>query len=210
MSPKTKSEMMDMFALITNQGLTPNQFYLLYFIKEGVSPVHVNIHQEVRAVIAKGFLKDLTNAEGNKYELTPEAHTLIDQVESFFRVNKKKTNNQVMGAGYAEKVQEYLQVFPKMLLPSGKAARSDKKNVETALRWFIENYEYSWETIIKAAQLYVGEFELKNYLYMQTSQYFIRKQNADKTWASELANMCARVESGDIQSKDNHFSEKVV
>lgn len=210
MASKSKSEMMDMFGLITNQGLTPNQFYLLYFIKEGVSPVHVNIHQEVRAVIAKGFLRDNTTAEGIQYELLPPAHTLIDQVESFFRVSKKKTNNQIMGTGYQEKVQEYLEVFPKMLLPSGKAARSDKKNVETALKWFIENYEYSWDVILKASKLYVGEYELKNFLYMQTSQYFIRKQNADKSWASELANVCARVESGDIQHKQNYFSEKVV
>ena len=97
-----------------------------------------------------------------------------------------------------------------MLLPSGKAARSDKKNVETALRWFMENYEYSWNTILNAAKLYVAEFELKNYLYMQTSQYFIRKQNSDKTWASELANVCARVDAGDIRQQGNYFSEKVV
>ena len=70
--------MMEMFGMITNSGLTPNEFYLLYCIKQGVSPVHVNLHQELRNVINKSYIKDLTSAEGNKYELQPLAYTLIE------------------------------------------------------------------------------------------------------------------------------------
>jgi hypothetical protein len=63
---------------------------------------------------------------------------------------------------------------------------------------------------LKATAAYVDEYERKNYMYMQTSQYFIRKQQSDKTWGSELANMCAVIESGDSLNDKNYFSENVV
>lgn len=191
-----------MFNLILKKQLTPNQFYLLYCIRENVSALHINMHQELRALEGEKWIEN--------QQLTPKAHTLLQQVESFFHVQKKKTNNQIMGKDYSENISEYLLLFPKVKLPSGKAARSDKKNVETAFKWFFENHQYSWETILKATAMYVDDYEKRNYMYMQTSQYFVRKQLADKTWGSELANWCAVVESGDMSDNDNHFSEKVV
>jgi hypothetical protein len=134
---------------------------------------------------------------------------LVDQVESFFKVSKKKTDNQVMGTGYKENIEKYLEIFPKVKLPSGKAARSDKKNVETAFKWFFETHEYSWDIVLQATEAYVSDYETRRYLYMQTSQYFIRKQQGDKTWNSELANWCAIVEGGVVEQRP-HFSEKVV
>ena len=201
--------MMEMFNLISKKELTPNQFYLLYCMKEGVSPLYINMHLELRVLIPKWVTGSITGGQQN-YELTPHAHTLIQQVESFFRVQKKKTASQIMGDEYGDNIGKYLLLFPKIKLPSGKAARTDKRNCETAFKWFFENHEYSWDTILKATGLYVDEYEKKNYLYMQTSQYFIRKQQPDKTWGSELANWCSAVESGDMSQAENHFSEKVV
>jgi hypothetical protein len=45
---------------------------------------------------------------------------------------------------------------------------------------------------------------------MRNSQYFIRKQNSDKSWDSELANCCDIILSGDDQDDSPHFSERVV
>lgn len=210
MKAKNDMAMMEMFNLIVQGGISPNQFYLLYSIKHGVSPVHINIHQELRAAISNEFLKDLTNAEGNKYELLPKAHSLIDQVEMYFRVEKKKTAKQLMGDNYHSHIDEYIKLFPPIKLPSGKYARSDRKNLELAFRWFIATYDYSWVTILRATAAYVDEYERNNYMYMQTSQYFIRKQQSDKSWSSELANVCARIESGDTEPDTNFFTEKVV
>jgi hypothetical protein len=58
--------------------------------------------------------------------------------------------------------------------------------------------------------MYVDDYERANYKYMQTSQYFIRKQNPDKSWASELANWCAQAESGPSDNQEKYFSEKVI
>jgi hypothetical protein len=44
---------------------------------------------------------------------------------------------------------------------------------------------------------------------MRTSQYFIRKQSADKTYDSELANYCDMITNGETGIDDKHFSDKV-
>ena len=75
---------------------------------------------------------------------------------------------------------------------------------------FLKTFDYNWETVIKATAMYVDEYETSNYLYMQTSQYFIRKQAADKSWNSTLSDYCEIVLSGNDTSQGNHFSENVV
>lgn len=201
---------MEMFHMISEKNLTPNQFYLLCCLKENTASQNINLHVDLRSLIINGFVKDISDTSGKRYELQPTAISFIEKVNGFFRLHKKKTSNQAMGKGYEDKIQDYLNVFPKMKLPSGKAARTDKKNVEVAFKWFFENHEYSWETIIQATTLYVDEYRRNNYKYMQTSQYFVRKMMSDRTWSSELANWCSNVESGDIDNEQDYFSEKVV
>jgi hypothetical protein len=210
MSTKNNLEMMEVFMQIAQKKLTPNQFYLMCCIRESVASQYINLHAEIRSLVKDSWIKDLTDATGIKYELSSQANAFLEDIDGHFKVNKKKVNKSVMGDDYQKNIDEYILLFPKLRLPSGKAARSDKKNVQTALEWFIKTYEYSWETILKATAMYVDEYERKNYMYMQTSQYFIRKQQSDKSWGSELANMCAVVESGDIQQDQNYFSESVV
>jgi hypothetical protein len=67
-----------------------------------------------------------------------------------------------------------------------------------------------YDPYLSYAKMYVDEYETKNYLYMRNSQYFIRKNNVDKTWDSELANYCELVLTGYTGEDSNHFSEKVV
>ena len=84
---------------------------------------------------------------------------------------------------------------PHQKFSGGKYARANVKNLEGAFRWFFENFDYSWETIYKATKKYVQDYELQNFNYMRTSQYFVRKQTVDKTWESDLANYCEMINS---------------
>jgi hypothetical protein len=43
---------------------------------------------------------------------------------------------------------------------------------------------------------------------MRTSQYFVRKQNSDKTWDSDLATYCELINSG-VDEVNNYFKERV-
>jgi translation initiation factor 2 beta subunit (eIF-2beta)/eIF-5 len=116
-----------------------------------------------------------------------------------------------MGEDFDKRIDEYLEIFPKFKLPSGKYARTDKKNLENNFRWFFENHNYDWETVINATKMYVDEYERQGYKYMRTSQYFIRKQNsAEKSFESELANYCEVYQNGGGDYTETHFSERVV
>ena len=199
------SGLMEMYHLIISKELTPNQFYLLYSMQENVQSLYINVEQELR--ILKG---DKWVTEDTK--LSAKAVTLIQQVEGFFRVQKKKTGAQLMGDDFNANIEKYQLLFPKKKLPSGKAARSAQSNVETNFRWFFENNKFTWETILKATAMYVDEYERKSpaFIYMRTSAYFIRKTELDKSIVSDLANYCENVESGEAPEKDTHFSDKVV
>lgn len=195
---------MEMLNLISQKGLSPNQFYLLYSIKEKLGPVNINIAQEIRSLNGTWIVP---NDQG--YSLLPNAIALVDQVEKYFKVQKKKTNEEIMGKDFAENLAKYQEFFPKKRLPSGKVARSNDTVVENSLRWFFENYTYSWPTLLAATALYVDEYEKKKYEFMRTSAYFIRKTEKDKSVISDLADYCSIIESGE-DLDDTHFSEKVV
>jgi hypothetical protein len=181
--------LLELFEKIEDNSLTPNQYYLLWSIKNKRKPKGINGDLELRGLIADGFIKD--------GKLTEIANMLItDQIT---------TTNVVV-----DDIDKYLSIFPKGKLPSGKPARVNKRNIEEAFKWFFKNYKYEWSTVIAATVYYVDSFEKDNFKFMRNSQYFIRKQNSDKSWDSELANCCDIVLSGDDQDDSPHFSERVV
>lgn len=126
--------------------------------------------------------------------------------------NKKKTKPKIEVP--ADKIIQFNELFPKIKLPSGKYARCNERELASAFTWFIKNHPelYDWEVILKATEIYVQEYERKNYEYMRRSMYFVKKQLNDKSVISELAEYCSRVKSGEFEEENNnpHFTEKVV
>lgn len=192
----------EMFKILIRNNITPNQFYVLWSIDQGTTTPTVNYKAELRLLRRYEWV----DVDG---KLTEKAKSIIRQVEAYFKVRKKKTSQQIMGDDFSDNITKYVELFPKIKFPSGKPARSAKKNLETAFRWFFENYDFSWETILKATGMYLDEKERDNWNYAQTSQYFIRKQNSDKTWGSALADYCQLVEDGGEDLDSNPFKEKV-
>ncbi len=193
----------EIFNIISSKGLSPNDYYMLCCMKESIAPQHINLALSLRMLESKGWVDE------NK-KLTPEAMILIDCIERLFTVQKKKTSIQILGSDYKDQIKAYRETFPNKKLPSGKTARSNATNCENALRWFFINHEYTWETILKATNNYVWEFEQNNYKYMRTAQYFIRKQEPDRTFSSDLADYCEATLTGtDLESNDK-FKSKVV
>jgi len=177
---------------------------------EGIGTVLINAHAELRALTVDKWIK--CNEPKLTWTLQQKAIDLIDQVESGVKVMKKKASTQVLGDDYDEKISQYLSIFPKIKLPSKKYAWVHPKNLETAFKWFFENYKFDWDTILEATEKYVEEFRQNNYLYMQTSKYFIRKQEGtEKTFVSTLADYCNAVQTGEMDSETKkHFPIKVV
>jgi hypothetical protein len=188
------------FDNIAKAGLSPNQFYVLYCIVNDIEAKHVNIHLEIRSLKHLNLLDDKSN-------VTPKG---LETLQSIGESTPAKTKTKKIVKVDLEQVEKYRELWPNCKIPtSGKYARSDKKNLTKAFTWFLTEYDYSWDTILKATAMYVDEYEAKNWAYMRTSQYFIKKSDADKSVNSDLANYCSLIESGVNNTSPFVIKEKI-
>ena len=181
--------MEEIFNKLIKEELTPNSFYVLYSICNKIKPYkYVNSSLEVTKLKQEGWLEE-------DLSLSSKSIIFITEIDGFFKKAKKKTTKDLLGNNFTDNIQKYVEIFPNRKLSSGKYARVNPKNLENSFRWFFENYDYDWDMIFKATKKYIYDYSLKNYEYMRTSQYFIRKQNIDKTYDSELADYCNMIDN---------------
>ena len=88
-------------------------------------------------------------------------------------------------------------------------AATNVKALGESFRWFFETYNHTWEQVQKATSMYVNEYRDAEYMYMQTSQYFISKQDKHRVKHSTLADYCDMIRDG-IDTEEQTFKEKVV
>lgn len=195
--------MQEVFLKIINAGLTPNAFYILYCVYTKVKPdKSVNAALEIARLKASNFLSE-------DLELSENSLKFIQEIEGYFKKSKKKTSKTLMGEEFLENIKTYNECFPATKLPSGVYARVNVKSLENAFRWFFQEFDYSWEVVIQATEKYVEEYAINRYNYMRNSQYFVRKQNTDKTWDSTLATYCDMITQDDYEAPV-FFKEKIV
>lgn len=195
--------MNDIFNKLIKENMTPNSLYVLHCINEKLSVQKlVNPQLEITRLKSDGWLaEDLS--------LTGKSIIFMEEINSYFRKSKKRTSKDIMGNDFDVCIKTYNEIFPAKKLGSGKYARTNVKNLEPGFRWFFENYNYDWKVIYEATKKYVEEYRMKNYEYMRTSQYFIRKQNVDKSFESDLATYCDMIQDGSTD-EENIFREKIV
>ena len=104
--------------------ISPNQLYIMYCIREQIEARFVNLHVELRALRTLQYLD-----KNNK--LTFIGSQILNECESTMKVSVEKQT--VIERDY---LYEYYEMWPKIKLPTGKYARVDKKNLETAFKWF--------------------------------------------------------------------------
>ena len=197
--------MNEIFNKLIKKKITPNSLYVLHCIKDklSVSKSLVNSSLEVHKLKNEGWLNE-------DLQLTSKSIIFMEELGSYFRKSKKKTSQNLMGDNFSININVYNELFPAKKLGSGKYARTNVKNLEAGFRWFFENYDYKWETILKATKKYVIEYSMKNYEYMRTSQYFIRKQSSDKSFESDLATYCDMLNYNNPNEEQDIFKEKIV
>jgi hypothetical protein len=196
--------MWELFQIMLKNNLTPNQVLLLFGIKQGVSLPQIT-NDDKLALERTGYLI----LDNGKYTMSAEAKSLIVHLDNYFTKAKKKTDAQLMGQDFVDKINIYREVFPNIKLPSGKPARVNVKMLSESFRWLFETYDYTWEQIIKATKMYVNEYRDAQYMYMQTSQYFICKQDKHKVKSSTLADYCDMIRDG-VETEVKHFKENVI
>ena len=195
--------MQEVFNKFIKAKITPNAFYVLYCIHNKIVPDKlVNSSIEVTKLKLSNYLTE-------DLELSENSLKFIEEIDGFFKKSKKKTSKNLMGDDFLDNIKLYNELFPKGKLPSGVPARVNVKGLENAFRWFFENFSYSWETVLQATDKYVDEYSITRYNYMRNSQYFVRKQNTDKTWDSTLATYCDMIDADDYE-ETNYFKEHIV
>jgi len=195
--------MQEIFFKMSQVELTPNMFYILYCMHAGIVPdKSVNSSLEITRLKANDWLSE-------DLDLTNKSIIFMVEIDGYFKRSKKKTSKTLMGDSFMQNIETYVSLFPNKKLSSGKYARVPAKNLENSFRWFFETYDYDWETIFLSTQKYILEYESKNYEYMRTSQYFIRKQSLDKSWDSDLATYCEFLKDNPDDEVDT-FSELII
>ncbi len=193
--------MWELFQKILNYKLTPNQCWILFSFKEGVSPNMIN-EDDINDLIKEGYLDNDNN-------ITVDGDMLITVLDGYFKTQKSKTTKNLLGKSGALNVDQYRKIFPAGKLPSGVPSRNNVKILTENFRWFFSEYDYTWEEIMSATKMYVNEYRDNNYMYMQNSQYFVSKQDKHRVKRSQLADYCDMIREG-IEPDDKHFEEKVV
>lgn len=193
----------EIFFKLISAGLTPNTFYVLYCMHHNIVP-----DKSVNASLEVTRLKSINYINEN-LELSQKSIKFIQEIEGYFKKSKKKTSKTLMGDDFLENIKTYNECFPATKLPSGVYARVNVKSLENAFRWFFETFDYSWEIVIQATEKYVEEYAINRYNYMRNSQYFVRKQNTDKTYDSTLATYCDMISQDDYEAPV-FFKEKIV
>jgi hypothetical protein len=195
--------MTDIFTRLIQEELTPNTYYVLHCIRERIVP-HKFVNKELEC---KRLQNNLWLTES--LELTSKSLIFMEEINGYFKRTKKKTSQDLMGKDFIANIEGYVEIFPNIKLSSGKYARVNAKNLEAPFKWFFETYDYDWETILKATERYVDEYSIRRYEYMRTAQYFIRKQNIDKSFESDLATYCEILKTNP-DDQQVYFSENVV
>ncbi len=98
----------------------------------------------------------------------------------------------MLGEDFLDRVKEYRDAFPGKRLPSGELARQSVQELKDKFVWFFKTYpEYDWDLVLDATDYYNIVYERKQYKFMVTSSYFIKKTNPQtKETTSKLADYC--------------------
>lgn len=136
--------------------------------------------------------KGLIDKDGH---LTEKALEILNEKDTYLVKTKKKVSVAVLGEDYLDKVREYREYFPEGKLPHGAVARQNVQQLKERFVWFFKTYpEFDWDLVLEAAKYYRFCKERENFMYMQTSSYFIKKTDPrTRDTTSGLADYCQMI-----------------
>lgn len=181
------------FKALKKRKVTVNQYYTLYRIKLNMERTPA-VNHKIRASVPGIYINQ------EDCSLSDKGLKLIKEVEGLFKPVKKLADIELLGSNAQDNIDEFINIFPGIKLPNNKYARGDKKAIKNNMMWFFQEYDFSWDTIFEATETYVEEFRQKNWMYMRTALYFIKK-NDKGVEASDLATYCELIESGGVEEK---------
>jgi hypothetical protein len=203
---KAKTEhMKEIFHLIAKQGVSPNGLFVLHCMRDNYLMVdYINHKYEQYKLEINGFLTSDKSTGTPVYKISSKGFDLLRQVDELYgsaSANKTETKKKKQNKFEEWKplITQFNEYFPKgKKVGSSVSFRTTPKELYERFEWFFEEYpEYTWEQVLFAAEKYAEEFDkTMDYQYMQTSKYFIKKEDKNKTVTSTLATMCYNIAEG--------------
>lgn len=174
---------------IKEERININQLFILFALyNDSIDLLNIydeeSLNEEVlifdyQDLIIHGFLKV---GEEYLYALTEKGELLVEYLYTLMDVHSSEDNQE---KSIRKLCQEYLNLFPKIKLPSGKYARVSILEIEKKMKvWlkinkplFKKEYNHKLENsdILKATKEYIDRYSKQGYKFMVTSSYFIQK-----------------------------------
>lgn len=180
--------------------LDPNKLFILLAMQENANPLldlydKNNTNKKVMIFDYQDLLIHglIESSDSNKlYQLSERGKEVVELIKPLFQVDAETKESE---ARLKQLCQDYLLVFPKIKLPSGKYARVSSVEIEKKLKAWMRTYrpmfkkehnlKITEEIILNATKAYVTRYAKDNYRFMVTSSYFIQK-NEKSALADEI------------------------
>lgn len=165
--------------------MTPNGYYILYFIDENISfDLPVAHSTEIKRLQLSGHLHP------GKLEITSKGKEfLIEAAKLSIRTTKQIMDS--LGDDFSINILKYRDLFPKGAV-AGRTLRSSTQDISQRMKWFMQTYpQYTWDNILAATENYLRNLNENNKMeYCKTASYFIKKDDKNKMTVSSLAEWC--------------------
>ena len=182
-----KRESLDINDLFILSCLNNNRVDLLDIYDKENEEIEVLKFQYQRLFI-HGYIE---NCSGDStYQISSKGKTVLEEINTPQTVLEKEED-----LDFTKLCSDYLELFPKIKLPSGKYARASVVEIEKKMRGFIKKHKASFkksyniiltpQIILKATKNYIERYSKTGYMYMATSSYFIQK-NEESALAAEI------------------------
>ena len=151
---------------------------LLWLYKKLISDftLSFNLHNSIKLIELenKGLIKITNDLDPLTFELRQKGLDLLDLLTIDIDI---KDNNEIIHKKSSRLINNEIDVKSFREKWKGLAAGSmgsPKSCKEKLIRWMKENPEYSFDDILKAADVYINS--LDNYRYLQRADYFVFKK----------------------------------
>jgi len=197
--------MKNLFDFLAENKITPNGLYVLHAMhNKYLHNKYINILTEQYRLELNNFLEQTSP---NNYKITNKGLMLIRNSEKYFKTNKA-SKSKIPFEDWKDNIEAFNEFFPKGRRPNSSLGfRSPPKELYSRFSWFFQEYpEYTWDMVLNATKKYANSFiEEGTYSYMQSSKYFIKKDDVNKNTTSTLASICLMINEGeDFEIETGH------
>lgn len=193
--------MKEFYNFLIKNELTPNAHYILYCMVYNIPIVGVSYTSEQYKLSLNDYVNE--NIAEDKtifYTITAKAAHVIHESEVYIcNIKTVKKVNKVDFKDWEDKIKQYNELFPKGKKEGSSISfRTNPKELYEKFKWFFQEYpEYDWDMVLTATEKYIKVFEESNdYTYMQTSKYFIKKDDKNRVTTSTLSTHCYNIAEG--------------